>query len=92
MIERPSWLSSEDWPWDISCLTTSTGSVAFTDVGAGPVLLLTHVGFWGFICRDLIRTLIDGFRSRSLPHRAGARSKRVVMSFRLSASSSPGSS
>src|SRR5688572_21089327 len=61
-VARPAWLTDLAWPWPVDHLSTPAGRIAVTDTGAGPTLLLSHVGMWSFLWRDLIRELEAGYR------------------------------
>ena len=62
VIRRPDWLASELWPWPIRGVPTPSGRLAVTDTGAGPTLLLAHIGSWSLIWRDLVSELSTDFR------------------------------
>ena len=61
-MARPSWLPKEQWPFQTLSLDVNGQSIAVTDVGSGPALLLIHTGLWSFIWRDLIQLLASDFR------------------------------
>jgi haloalkane dehalogenase len=61
-IQRPDWLSPEQWPFPTAALTTAVGRIAVTDVGSGPTLLFVHVGSWSFVWRDLLLELSPHYR------------------------------
>jgi pimeloyl-ACP methyl ester carboxylesterase len=61
-IQRPTWLTSEQWPFPTAALTTPVGRIAFTDIGSGPALLFVHVGSWSFVWRDLLLELSPHYR------------------------------
>lgn len=61
-IDRPTWLTEEIWPHPVHGLGIQGETLAYTDVGAGPTLLLSHVGMWSFVWRDLIEELRHDFR------------------------------
>lgn len=63
---RPTWLTSDVWPWDIKTVVAPSGRVAVTDTGTGPTLLFVHVGMWSFVWRDLMRRLEGEFRCVTL--------------------------
>lgn len=54
---RPSLPPGDTWPWATQILQTPADPIAFTDVGAGPTLLLVHVGLGSIVWRALIRDL-----------------------------------
>ena len=60
--ERPDWLSNEVWPFQIRTAQIEGTTVAYTDEGRGPTLLLVHDGMWSFIWGQLIELLRDRFR------------------------------
>src|SRR5262245_91802 len=64
LATRPSWLPGLAWPWPVYSVATPAGRVAVTDAGpvSGPTLLLVHTGTWSFVCRDLMRELVQQFR------------------------------
>lgn len=59
---RPDWLPREQWPHPLRTIDVDGRSVAYTDVGTGPTLVLVHVGMWSFVWRDLIDCLAPTFR------------------------------
>lgn len=59
---RPDWLTTETWPHPILRLVDGDRSLAYTDVGTGPTLLLVHTGMWSFVWRDVIAPLAASFR------------------------------
>jgi pimeloyl-ACP methyl ester carboxylesterase len=61
-IERPSWLTPDAWPFEIRSTTVDSKTVAYTDEGSGPVLLLVHDGMWSFVWGQLIKRLRPDFR------------------------------
>src|SRR5512146_3479117 len=61
-LARPRWLPESVWPHPLSSLEVDGTSIAYTDVGQGPVLLFVHTGFWSIIWRDVIARLSSGFR------------------------------
>ncbi|HSP17680.1 MAG TPA: alpha/beta fold hydrolase [Thermoanaerobaculia bacterium] len=61
-LVRPTWLPKRVWPFETFGLEVDGSTLAVTDVGRGPVLLLVHVGAWSFIWRDLISRLATDFR------------------------------
>jgi pimeloyl-ACP methyl ester carboxylesterase len=65
-IDRPNWLTADDWPFPVHALTVADHRIAYTDVGAGPTLLLVHTGMWSFVWRDLIADLAHDFRCVTL--------------------------
>jgi haloalkane dehalogenase len=62
MIQRPAWLTAEQWPFPTSELATAAGRIAVTDIGSGPTLLFVHVGSWSFVWRDLMLELSPHYR------------------------------
>ncbi|MDY6809440.1 MAG: alpha/beta fold hydrolase [Actinomycetota bacterium] len=61
-IVRPAWLSQETWPFTIRTHDTGLGRIAYTDEGAGPILVLVHSGTWSVLWRDLAASLHKDFR------------------------------
>src|SRR5215213_1651689 len=62
IIDRPTWLPEQRWPWPTHALDYGRGRVAITDVGQGPPLLFVHVGSWSFVWRDVMLRLQNDFR------------------------------
>jgi haloalkane dehalogenase len=65
-IQRPTWLSAEQWPFPTAVLATPVGRIAVTDIGSGPTLLFVHVGSWSFVWRDLLLELSPHYRCVTL--------------------------
>jgi haloalkane dehalogenase len=61
-LTRPTWLPESVWPFQSFGLEVDDATLAVTDVGDGPVLLLVHVGAWSFIWRDLLTRLSAEYR------------------------------
>ena len=59
---RPDWLGSSEYPFEVEYWDGPRGPVAYIDQGEGPVLLFVHVGMWSFVFRDLILRLQDRYR------------------------------
>jgi pimeloyl-ACP methyl ester carboxylesterase len=66
VIDRPTWLPEQAWPWPTHALDYGGGRVAVTDVGQGPPLLFVHVGTWSFVWRDILTRLQNDFRCVAL--------------------------
>jgi pimeloyl-ACP methyl ester carboxylesterase len=66
VIDRPTWLPEQAWPWPTHALDYGGGRVAVTDVGQGPPLLFVHVGTWSFVWRDILMRLQNDFRCVAL--------------------------
>lgn len=66
VIQRPTWLSAEHWPFPTAALATPVGRIAVTDIGSGPTLLFVHVGSWSFVWRDLLLELSPHYRCVTL--------------------------
>ena len=62
VLQRPTWLPAEHWPFPLAALTTPAGRIAVTDIGSGPTLLFVHVGSWSFVWRDLLLELSPHYR------------------------------
>jgi haloalkane dehalogenase len=62
VLPRPAWLPEPAWPFQTSVIDIESRKIAFTDTGAGPVLLFVHTGFWSFIWRDVMLRLSPEFR------------------------------
>jgi haloalkane dehalogenase len=58
---RPDWLPADVWPFETRMLEVDRGSIAVTEAGRGPMLLL-YTGVGQFIWRDVIRRLAPDFR------------------------------
>jgi len=63
MVEQPSWLPPEEFPFRLQSLDLPSGNVSYIDEGEGPTLLLVHAGLWSFIWRDTIAELQKNFRT-----------------------------
>ena len=61
-IERPAWLTPDAWPFEIRSAKIRSSTVAYTDEGSGPVLVLVHDGMWSFVWGQLIERLRAEFR------------------------------
>lgn len=61
-IDRPDWLPESVWPHRIRTAHIGTTTLAYTDEGQGPALLLVHDGMWSYIWGQLINRLKDDFR------------------------------
>lgn len=61
-ITRPGDLSRADWPFTIEFTDVGGATIAYTDEGRGPILLLVHDGMWSFVWSQLIARLRDDFR------------------------------
>jgi pimeloyl-ACP methyl ester carboxylesterase len=62
IIQRPDWLPERVWPYRIRTVVVDGETIAYTDEGRGPVLLLVNDGMWSFVWNQLIERLTDGFR------------------------------
>lgn len=76
-VQRPDWLSAQEWPWAIHAVESPAGRIAVTDTGSGPTLLLAHVGSWGYIWRDLVLDLSSDFRCVVFDSPGGGLSERT---------------
>lgn len=61
-IERPEWLPLEVWPFQIRTIELDGDTIAYTDEGEGPLLLLVHDGMWSYVWGQLIARLRSEFR------------------------------
>ncbi|MEV0295812.1 alpha/beta fold hydrolase [Nocardia sp. NPDC050710] len=61
-LSHPLWLPDDVLPYPIRALGDDDERIAFIDAGAGPVVLLVHVGMWSLLWRDLITELAPAFR------------------------------
>lgn len=61
-ITRPEWLPTDVWPFDIRTMHLDDTTIAYTDEGDGPVILLVHDGMWSYIWGQLIDRLRNDFR------------------------------
>jgi haloalkane dehalogenase len=66
LIDRPDWLTDDAWPFPVHALVGEDHTIAYTDVGEGPTLLLVHTGMWSFVWRDIIADLARDFRCVTL--------------------------
>ena len=64
--DRPEWLPSEEFPFQLHSLDLPSGNVSYTDQGDGPTLLFVHAGLWSFIWRYVIVRLQKDFRTIAL--------------------------
>ncbi len=65
-IERPDWLSEEEWPVALLRLDLGDQPIHYIDEGSGPILLFVHAGMWSFVWRDAIIRLRGRFRCVTL--------------------------
>lgn len=62
-IDRPDWLTTEAWPYEVkSAHIDGKTTLAYTDEGSGPSVLLVHDGMNSYIWGQLIGRLADRFR------------------------------
>lgn len=61
-IERPDWLPERAWPFEIRSVDIDGTTIAYTDEGSGPVLLLVHDGMWSYVWGQLIAELRNDYR------------------------------
>jgi haloalkane dehalogenase len=66
LVDRPDWLTDDAWPFPVHALTVGDDTIAYTDAGEGPILLLVHTGMWSFVWRDVIADLAQDFRCVTL--------------------------
>ena len=66
LVDRPDWLTDGAWPYPVHALSFGDDTIAYTDVGDGPTLLLVHTGMWSFVWRDVIADLARDFRCVTL--------------------------
>src|SRR5882757_8265233 len=76
-MSRPDWLPQRVWPYETSSIDVDGSTIAFTDVGSGPVLLLVHTGTWSLVWRDVIARLSTEFRCIALDAPGTGRSGRL---------------
>jgi pimeloyl-ACP methyl ester carboxylesterase len=76
-MSRPAWLPERVWPFEGSSIEVDGSTIAFTDVGSGPVLLLAHTGMWSLVWRDMIARLAGEFRCIALDAPGTGRSGRL---------------
>ena len=62
-VERPKWLPTDEFPFQLRSLELPSGSVSYIDEGDGPTLLFVHAGLWSFIWRDTVIRLRTNFRT-----------------------------
>lgn len=74
---RPGWLPESVWPFQSFGLEVDGSTLAVTDVGEGPVLLLVHTGMWSFVWRDVITRLAPDFRCVCFDAPGTGRSSRL---------------
>ncbi len=65
-LDRPHWLTAEDWPFPLTTINFDDQQLSVTDVGEGPTLLIVHVGMWSIIWRDVLSELQSQFRCVTL--------------------------
>lgn len=61
-IQRPDWLPETIWPYQIRDISIDDTTIAYTDEGGGPTLLLVNDGMWSFVWGQLIQRLTGSFR------------------------------
>ncbi len=61
-IDRPDWLPQDVWPFQIRTTRVDGNTIAYTDEGTGPVLVLVHDGMWSYVWGQLIAELQPEFR------------------------------
>ena len=61
-VSQPAWLPESAWPLDTFAVEANGSTLAVTEAGTGPALLLVHVGTWSFLWRDLVARLSCDFR------------------------------
>ncbi|MGE5275616.1 MAG: alpha/beta fold hydrolase [Acidobacteriota bacterium] len=61
-LPPPDWLPKGAWPFETAALDFEGTTLAVTEAGAGPALLLVHTGTWSFLWRDVILRLERDFR------------------------------
>lgn len=67
MEPRPDWVPEHIWPYQMLALRIDGRRVVYTDTGgAGPVLLLVHVGLWSLMWGGMIAELADRYRCVTL--------------------------
>lgn len=66
VIERPDWLTEDQWPYEIHSLVMANQTIAYPDTGGDRTVLLVHTGMWSFLWRDLIATLNPRWRCVTL--------------------------
>jgi haloalkane dehalogenase len=66
LADRPDWLTDDAWPHPVHALTVGDDTIAYTDAGHGPTLLLVHTGMWSFVWREVIADLAHDFRCVTL--------------------------
>jgi haloalkane dehalogenase len=66
LVDRPDWLTHDAWPYPVHALRVGDDTIAYTDAGDGPTLLLVHTGMWSFVWRDVIADLARDFRCVTL--------------------------
>lgn len=76
--KRPAWLSKEVWPFDLRSVRIGDARVSYTDVGAGPTLLLCHAGMWSFLWRDVILALAGRYRCVAFDPPGSGLSERIA--------------
>lgn len=65
-IDRPDWLTETAWPFKVRTAHVAGSTIAYTDEGDGPPLLLVHDGLCSYLWVHLIDQLRDRFRVLSL--------------------------
>jgi pimeloyl-ACP methyl ester carboxylesterase len=65
-VDRPSWLSHDQWPFEPHYLQVGDQRVHYLDTGQGPSLVFVEAGMWSFIWRDVISRLQARFRCVTL--------------------------
>jgi pimeloyl-ACP methyl ester carboxylesterase len=86
VLPRPGWLPENVWPFETRAMRIAGRTIAFTDVGSGPVLLFVHTGLWSFVWRDVLVRLSDRCRCVCLDAPANGQSEPPNGGVTLSAS------
>lgn len=76
--ERPAWLPTDVWPFELKSMETRAGRVSVTDVGQGPTLLFCHAGMWSLLWRDVILDLSRHYRCVALDPPGSGLSERIA--------------
>lgn len=61
LLPRPEWLPASQWPFSTFGMDMDGSTLAVTEVGKGPTLLLVHTGMWSFLWREVMLRLAPDF-------------------------------
>lgn len=77
-LSRPQWLPEEQWPCPTPHTNQEGHTIAVSDVGEAPVLVLVHTKRWSFISRDIILGLSSTFRRTAIDAPRTGQNERLL--------------